>query len=98
MAKINWVKRKLPSYHRVHIEINDPECTFSISPHFTVFKVFHAPNVKKAISAAKSFCTKYNKMYPKAAFTYSKEGIEPYSYTEYIYRDDKDITISRHKY
>lgn len=79
MAKINRVSAQ-PQYHTVKIDVDDPECLFSIKPKITYNKVFKSYSVNTAIKAAASYCNKYMKLYPVAYFKYSTDNVEPYYY------------------
>lgn len=79
MAKINRVSAQ-PQYWRVRIDVEDPDCLFSIKPEITYMKVIKAMSPNAAIRGAANYCTKYMKLYPGVHFKYSTKEVEPYYY------------------
>ena len=77
MAKITRFSL-LPQYFKVKIDVNDPECIFSIKPAISYMKVFKAYSVNTAVRAAASYCNRYMKEYRGVEFKYSTNGVEPY--------------------
>ena len=88
MAKINKVSRTI-SYHKVKIFVDDPDCSFSIKPKISYFKVFKSSNSNVAIREAASYCNKYMKEYPGTSFKYSTKEVEPYNYYDYIFKKEE---------
>ena len=72
-----------PQYHRVRIDVDDPERIFSIKEKMTYNKVFKAYSINTAIRAAANYCNKYREYYPGVEFKYSTKEVEPYFYSIY---------------
>ena len=79
MAKINKVSAA-PQYWQVEIEVNDPDCLFSIKPFITYKKVVKAMSPNAAVRAAANYCNKYREEYPGVEFKYSTKNVTPYYY------------------
>jgi hypothetical protein len=71
---------KQPQYFKVRIDVEDPDCIFSIKQKMNFMKVFKAYSENSAIKLAANYCTKYMEYYPGVEFKYSKEEVEPYVY------------------
>lgn len=80
MAKIKRVSAA-PQYYKVRIDVDDPDCIFSIKPAITYMKVFKAMSENGAVRAAATYCNKYMKEYPGTWFKYSTKEVEPYYYS-----------------
>ena len=91
MAKINHVSAQ-PQYFKVRIDVDDPDCVFSISPKISYHKVFKAYSPNTAIRTAANYCNKYMKYYPGVEFKYSTKEVEPYYYPIKIETTPEDST------
>ena len=91
MAKINRVSAA-PQYWRANIEVNDPDCLFSIKPYMTYKRVVKALSVNAAIRAAANYCNKYRELYPGVEFKYSTNDVTPYYYPIKIEQKPEDST------
>jgi len=72
-----------PQYFKVRIDVDDPDCLFSIKEKMTYNKVFKAYSENTAIRAAANYCNKYREYYPGVSFKYSTKDVEPYFYSCY---------------
>lgn len=91
MAKINRVSAQ-PQYFKVKIDVEDPDCSFSINSKISYKKVFKAYSENTAIRAAANYCNKYMKYYPGVEFKYSTQEVEPYHYPIRIEATPEDST------
>lgn len=69
-----------PQYFKVRIDVEDPDCIFSIKQKMNYMKVFKAFSENAAVRLAANYCTKYMKHYPGVEFKYSTKEVEPYVY------------------
>lgn len=79
MAKINRVSAQ-PQYWQVRIDVEDPDCLFSIKPQITYNRVVKAMSPNAAVRAAANYCNKYRELYPGVDFKYSTKDVTPYYY------------------
>jgi len=79
MAKINKVSA-VPSYFKIKITVNDPECNFSLDSSSVFEKVIKANSEKTALKAAEIYCSKQMKEYIHTTFNYDPSSITPYFY------------------
>jgi len=89
--KINWVSRQPTQYYKVKIDVDDPDCLFSIKPQMSYMKVVKATSENAAVRAAANYCTKYMEEYPGVSFKYSTKEVEEYSYPIYIGTTKEDL-------
>lgn len=82
--KLNITRRQPIQHWKVRIDVEDPECVFSIKPSITYKRVFKATNPNAAVRAAANYCTRYMKEYPGVSFKYSTKEVEPYQYINFI--------------
>lgn len=89
--KLNIVRRQLPQYFKVKIDVEDPDCLFSIKPYITYMRVVKASSPNAAVRAAANYCTQYMKEYPGVNFKYSTKEVEEYQYHTFACATKEDL-------
>jgi len=92
MAKVKKLNCR-PQNWLVHIDVEDPDCVFSIKPVIAYKKIVKATNAKAAVKAAATYCNKRMHEYPGAHFAYSTQDVTPYYYPVKQFSEEKDDRI-----